>query len=156
MQALLWLWLWLWCRPEAITLIRPLAWEFSNATRLALESKKEKKKRKRNSAEEKMKRNSRASCLVLPSPSASLRTGGRQRRPGRQRLAGFPEAMCGMGARNQAKLLPAVVAGHLCLKARNHSSERFRDLPEATQPNLESQVSPRIFQTPSQVSPPLL
>ena len=50
--ALLWLWLW----PEAVALIRPLAWKppyASNATGAALKSKKKKKKRK----EKKRKKN---------------------------------------------------------------------------------------------------
>ena len=67
---------------------------------------------------------------------------------------GFPEGTCHVGARNQATLFPAAVLGdwcyyYLCFIARNHSSERSSDLPKVTQPDLESQVSPRIFQTPS-------
>lgn len=54
---------------------------------------------------------------------------------------------------NRAKLSLAPALGgwycyHLCLIARNRSSERFSTLPKATQPYLESQVSPGICQTP--------
>ena len=38
--------LWLWCRPVAITLIRPLAWEPSCAMGAALKRQKQKKKNK--------------------------------------------------------------------------------------------------------------
>ena len=41
--------LWLWCRPEAVALIRPLAWEHPYATGTALQSKKKKKKKKKKS-----------------------------------------------------------------------------------------------------------
>ena len=37
--VLLWLWLW----PAAVALIRPLAWEFPDATGVALKRKKKKK-----------------------------------------------------------------------------------------------------------------
>ena len=37
----------LWCRPAAVALIRPLAWEPPNATSAALKSKKEKKAKKK-------------------------------------------------------------------------------------------------------------
>lgn len=55
--------------------------------------------------------------------------------------------------RNRAKLPPAPALGewccyYLCLIARRRSSERFSTLPKATQPYLESQVSPGICQTP--------
>ena len=43
---LLRLWLWLWCRPAAVALIQPLAWEPLHATGTALKSKKKKKKKK--------------------------------------------------------------------------------------------------------------
>ena len=33
-------WLWLWCRPAAVALIRPLAWELPYAMGVALKSKK--------------------------------------------------------------------------------------------------------------------
>ena len=36
--------LWLWCRPAAVALIRPLAWERPYATGVALKKKKEKNK----------------------------------------------------------------------------------------------------------------
>ena len=35
--------LWLWCKPAAIALIRPLAWEFPYAMGAALKRKKKKK-----------------------------------------------------------------------------------------------------------------
>ena len=35
--------LWLWCRPAAVALIQPLAWEFANAVASALKSKKKTK-----------------------------------------------------------------------------------------------------------------
>ena len=38
--------LWLWCRPAAVALIRPLAWELPYAIGAALKRKKEKKKKK--------------------------------------------------------------------------------------------------------------
>ena len=38
--------LWLWLRPEAVALIRPLAWEPPYATGAALKSKKKSKKKK--------------------------------------------------------------------------------------------------------------
>ena len=38
---------WLWCRPAAIALIQPLAWEFPYATSTAIKRKKEGKKRKK-------------------------------------------------------------------------------------------------------------
>ena len=38
--------LWLWCRPAAIALIRPLAWEIPRAKGLALKSKKKTKNKK--------------------------------------------------------------------------------------------------------------
>ena len=37
--------LWLWCRPAAVALIRPLAWELPNDAGAGLKSKKKKKKR---------------------------------------------------------------------------------------------------------------
>ena len=37
--------LWLWCRPAAVALIGPLAWELLCAERVALKRKKEKKKK---------------------------------------------------------------------------------------------------------------
>ena len=37
--------LWLWCRPPATALFRPLAWEPSYATGVALKRQKKKKKR---------------------------------------------------------------------------------------------------------------
>ena len=37
----------LWCRPAAVALIRPLAWELPYATGTALKSKKKKKKKKK-------------------------------------------------------------------------------------------------------------
>ena len=40
-------WLWLWCRPAAIVLIRPLAWELPYAAGIALKSKKKKRKEKK-------------------------------------------------------------------------------------------------------------
>ena len=40
-------WLWLWCRPVAVALIRPLAWELPYATGVVLKSKKKKKKKKK-------------------------------------------------------------------------------------------------------------
>ena len=39
--------LWLWCRPAAVALIRPLAWELPYAIGAALKRKKEKKKKKK-------------------------------------------------------------------------------------------------------------
>ena len=39
-------WLWLWCRPVATAPIRPLAWEPSHATGVALEKAKRPKKQK--------------------------------------------------------------------------------------------------------------
>ena len=39
--------LWLWCRPAAAAPIRPLTWEFSYATSVALKRKKKKKRRRR-------------------------------------------------------------------------------------------------------------
>ena len=38
--------LWLWCRPAAVALIRPLAWEPPYAMRVALKRQKTKKKKK--------------------------------------------------------------------------------------------------------------
>ena len=35
--------LWLWCRPAAVALIRPLAWELPYATGAALKKREEKK-----------------------------------------------------------------------------------------------------------------
>lgn len=66
-----------------------------------------------------------------------------------------------MDTRNQTKLFLTAVLGDWCynyffLRARNHSSERFGNLPKVTQPDLVSQVSPRIFQTPSLRPHPLL
>ena len=40
--------LWLWCRPAAVALIRPLAWEPPYAEGAALKKKKRKKKGKKN------------------------------------------------------------------------------------------------------------
>ena len=34
------MWLWLWCRPAAVALIQPLAWELPYAMGVALKSKK--------------------------------------------------------------------------------------------------------------------
>ena len=39
-------WLWLWCRPVAIALIEPLAWELPYGTGAALKRHKDKKKEK--------------------------------------------------------------------------------------------------------------
>ena len=39
--------LWLWCRPAAVALIRPLAWEPSYATGVALKSKKRRKEERK-------------------------------------------------------------------------------------------------------------
>ena len=39
--------LWLWCRPAALALIKPLAWEPPYASSVALKSKKKKKKKKK-------------------------------------------------------------------------------------------------------------
>jgi len=39
--------LWLWCRPAAVTLIRPLAWEPPYAVGAALKRQKTKKKKKK-------------------------------------------------------------------------------------------------------------
>ena len=39
--------LWFWCRPAAIALIRPLAWEPPYAMRMALEKTKRQKKKKK-------------------------------------------------------------------------------------------------------------
>ena len=36
--------LWLWCRPAAVALIQPLAWELPHAMGAALEKKEKKKK----------------------------------------------------------------------------------------------------------------
>ena len=41
--------LWLWCRPAAVALIPPVAWELPYAADVALKSKKKKKKKKKNS-----------------------------------------------------------------------------------------------------------
>lgn len=66
---------------------------------------------------------------------------------------GFPEGTHHAGARNQARLFPAAILGgwchyyYLCPEVRNHRSERPSDLPTVTQPDLESQVSPRISGT---------
>ena len=38
--------LWLWCRPAAVSLIQPIAWEPPYATGAGLKSKKKKKKKK--------------------------------------------------------------------------------------------------------------
>ena len=40
--ARIWCWLWLWRRPAATALIRPLAWETSNAMGVALRRKQKK------------------------------------------------------------------------------------------------------------------
>ena len=42
--------LWLWCRPLALALIRPLAWELPCVTHVALKSKKEGRKKKKDVA----------------------------------------------------------------------------------------------------------
>ena len=47
------MWLWLWCRPEAIALIRPLAWEPPYAMGAALKDKETKKKKKKKRKEKK-------------------------------------------------------------------------------------------------------
>ena len=39
--------LWLWCRPAAVALIQPLAWEPPHAVGVALKRKKDEKKRKK-------------------------------------------------------------------------------------------------------------
>ena len=44
--------LWLWCRPEAIALIEPLAWEPPYSASAALKRQKEKKKKERRAAPE--------------------------------------------------------------------------------------------------------
>ena len=43
--------LWLWCRPEAIALIEPLAWEPPYSASAALKRQKEKKKERRAAPE---------------------------------------------------------------------------------------------------------
>ena len=43
--------LWLWCRPAAVTLIQPLAWEPPHAEGAALKKKKRKEKRKKKKGE---------------------------------------------------------------------------------------------------------
>ena len=47
--------LWLWCRPAAVVLTRPLLWELTYATGVALKSKKKKKKKKKKRKKEKLK-----------------------------------------------------------------------------------------------------
>lgn len=71
--------------------------------------------------------------LILWPP---LRSESRQQRPGRQ---GLTSSSAG-----------SLVLLHCCLIARNHSSERFSNLPRVTQPDLESHGSARIFQDSSQ------
>ena len=48
--------LWLWHRPEAIALIRPLAWEPPYAAGVTLKSKKKKKKKKKKEKKRKKER----------------------------------------------------------------------------------------------------
>ena len=44
-------WLCLWCRPSAVALIRPLAWELPHATGVALKRQKREKKKERKEKE---------------------------------------------------------------------------------------------------------
>ena len=46
--------LWLWCRPAAVALIRPLAWEPPYAVGVALKRQKTKKERKERKEKKKM------------------------------------------------------------------------------------------------------
>ena len=44
--------LWLWCKPAAIALIQPLAWEFPYAAGAALKSTKAKKEKRKAAAKD--------------------------------------------------------------------------------------------------------
>ena len=57
--------LWLWCRPAAVALIRPLAWEPPYAVDVALKTQKDqkkKKKKKKRKKERKKEKQKAANC----------------------------------------------------------------------------------------------